>query len=194
MSNNFLGSTVGNSDLATETTSGKILDKLNTGLSVTGGTIDVGNFPSVQDIQTNGLVNKVQVAIDAADQTGSLDVVFPSTQNIQTNGLTDKVQVAIAQSDITGSIPVSASISSVTITDIDTTGGGQTSNLNIDISGQTLSQVVTNLTQMGGNNVTTGNGVNTNAQRVVISNDNDDIPIKNGTNGRIQTENRDIDI
>lgn len=68
MSNNFLGSTVSNSDLATETTLSKINDQLETGIvSVPSGT---------QNVQTDGLTDQVQVAINSSDIIGSLPVTL----------------------------------------------------------------------------------------------------------------------
>ena len=49
MSNNFLGSTVSNSDISTETTQCQILDKLNAGLTISGATTT-----TITDIDTSG--------------------------------------------------------------------------------------------------------------------------------------------
>ena len=141
-----------------------------------------------------------------------------TTINVKTDA-GDLVHVSIDQANITGTIPVSATISSVTITDIDTTGRGQTSdlivsehdrqrnwrnnreckcitfvnehlstnNLKMDMSGQALAHIVMNLDQIGGNSITTGNGANANAQKVVNVSDNDDIP-KVGQNSSTGTK------
>lgn len=79
MSNNFNGSTVNKSDISTETTQSKVLEKLNTGLVI--------STTSAIDIQTNPLTDKVQVAINSADQIGNLDIdiVAQSLANLNIN-------------------------------------------------------------------------------------------------------------
>lgn len=76
MSNNFLGSTVSNSDLATETTSGKILDKLKTVLTI---------LPTTTiNVQTD-TGDLVDVSIDQANITGTI----PASASISSVTITD---------------------------------------------------------------------------------------------------------
>ncbi len=84
-------------------------------------------------LQSNLQTNDIATESTLRSLKGVFDdpLTVTGTVDVQTAGLTDKVQVAIDEADITGSLPIS--LSSVTITDFDFSGG-QTSVVNSSLS------------------------------------------------------------
>ncbi len=90
--NKFLTSTVTTSDIATETTLKDVLTLFESG----------GANPVVQNVQTNGLADKVQIAISDSDITGSIPVSVSTmtitdvdTSGIQTDNLIVQTQTEV---------------------------------------------------------------------------------------------------
>ena len=197
MSNNFLGSTVSNSDISTETTQSAILNKLNAGLTISGSTTTtitdinipaqtttlsttVSNFPATQNVditaQTVGNLN-----VDIAGQTLANLQCQSNSANISTeatlSSVDGKLPATIGQKSKAGSLAVTLA------TDED--------NVNVDVQSVPANQTV-DITRVDGATLMSGdlpvavnatvietNSGNTtaNTTRVVLVDDSDDIPI-----------------
>ena len=136
MSNNFLGSTVSNSDISTETTQGQILDKLNAGLTITGATTT-----TITDIDTSGggQTSNLNVSEQNANfanamlalDTGTIAVTSGSTLNVsEQNANFANAMLALDTGTIDiGNFPATQNV------DITAQTVG---NINCDIAGQTV--------------------------------------------------------
>ncbi len=101
--NTFLQTSLTKAKNSSEKTLKKLLDVTVGGIEITGGTISVDNLPAVQDIQTAGLTNQVQVAINEGDIGG--DIPVQSEQWPDALGQLDKsesvsVTLAVDQEEI----------------------------------------------------------------------------------------------
>lgn len=107
----------------------------------------LGNDIRASDVATETTLKQVE-------QTLVQGIVLnPSTKiNVKTD-VGDLVDVSIDAANVTGSLPIS--ISSLTITDVDTTGGGQTSDMNTNITNASIaitasSALSSDITAVGG--------------------------------------------
>lgn len=105
MSNNFLGSTVTSSDISTETTQAKVLDKLNAGLTI---------LPTSKIFVQTDTNDLVDVSIDASNITGTLPVSVSSVTITDVNNGGSQ----------TTDLDVNVTNTSITVDDVDNVQNG----------------------------------------------------------------------
>jgi len=201
--NRFLQSNLTNNGLASETTLKNVCDKLESGLTVSGS-VSVSNLNDPHNIQTSGLTNKVQCAINATDVTGNLPVAINSVTitdvdnggsqttdldttnpSIKTAGVDTYTENTTTLS-LVGGVRVDSPTSGFPVTNnneiaplcLNEDGSVYTSCREFPSSLVSNSNLKVNVERIAGQGVPLGNGANTNCQRVVIANDNDDVPVQ----------------
>ena len=183
--NNFLGAHITSSDNATETTLKKLEQDINNGIIVVSNTITDVNIPSQS---TNLEVEVDTVASNVSRETGgNLETTASNSGIIASNTTSiDNKLPTIGQKVMSGSQPVVIS--------------SDQSNVNVRINSvnANVEALAINLQKLADDEIKLGNGEADPAglggvPRVVIANDNDDLPIKNGTSGDINVTVTDLD-